>query len=284
MSVARYYSWLTRFQDVVRHVGHDTGQRTLTVHRLLRAAPGAASGDVLHERLLRVLVEGDEARPDESLRVLDAGSGLGGTAFFLHSHLGGRYVGVTLSPRQCERATNEAKRRGLSAACRFTVRSYDDDLRDVLPEGADLIVAIESLAHAPRPAGTVAHLAAFLRPRGRLAIVDDMPAEALRHDDADLAAFRDGWLCPAVAKASTLRAALEAAGLVVAHDEDLTPLIPLRHPHALGRLVRLNRAMYAALRATPARVLLESMHGGLMLERLYRREMMSYRLIVARRP
>ena len=49
-------------------------------------------------------------------------------------------------------------------------------------------------------------------------------------------------------------------------------------------LVRVNRLAAAVLRPTPARVLLDSLHGDLMLERLYRREVMQYRLIIAERP
>ena len=55
MSVPRYYAWLTWLQDAARHVGHDTGQQTLTVHRRLRAASGEISGDVLHHALLAAL-------------------------------------------------------------------------------------------------------------------------------------------------------------------------------------------------------------------------------------
>ena len=51
MSIARYYAWLSRFQDAARGVAHDTGQQTLTVHRHLRADDGSVSGDVLHARV-----------------------------------------------------------------------------------------------------------------------------------------------------------------------------------------------------------------------------------------
>ena len=124
MSLARYYAWLSRFEDASGlFATADTG----TTDR----AP-AAGGQV----------------------VLDAGCGLGGTTFFLQACLGGRYRGITLSPDQAARATAEAARRGLSAMCHFAVRSYHDDLADLLPDGADLIVAIESLAHAPDPPAT----------------------------------------------------------------------------------------------------------------------------------
>jgi SAM-dependent methyltransferase len=282
MSIARYYAWLSRFQDAARGVAHDTGQQTLTVHRHLRADDGTVSGDVLHARVLdavRATAGGATAPPD----VLDAGCGLGGTTFYLQARLGGRYTGITLSETQCTRATAEAARRGLADICHFAVRDYDADLTDLLPSGVDLIVAIESLAHAPDPAATIARLATRLRPGGRLLLVDDVPRDTLAWDDPDFAGFRAGWLCPAVATDATLTAAFAAAGLTVCHDEDLTPRVTARAVVVLESLVLAARAASALLALTPARVLMGALLGGLKLERLYRRGVVRYRLVVAAR-
>ena len=291
MSVARYYSWLSWFQDLARLVAHDTGQHTLTVHRRLRNASGDVSGDVLHDHLLQALhATGTASAPapapaaPPALEVLDAGCGLGGTVFAVHARLGGHFCGITLSPTQAARATAEAARRGVSDACRFVVRDYDTDLRDLVPAGVDLIIAIESLAHAPDPATTIARLASLLRPAGRLLIVDDVPRDVLPDDDADYVGFRRGWLCPAVASDATLAAALARAGLRVCHDENLTPLMPHRGRVQLHLLAWISRGAGALLGRTPVGVLLGALHGGLMLERLYRRELVRYRLVIAQAP
>lgn len=280
MSIARYYAWLSRFQDAARGVAHDTGQQTLTVHRRLRADDGSVSGDVLHARVLDAVraTDGGAMAPAD---VLDAGCGLGGTTFYLQARLGGRYTGITLSDTQCARATTEAARRGLAAVCRFAVRDYDADLSDLLPTGVDLVVAIESLAHAPDPAATIARLATRLRPGGRLLIVDDVPRDTLAADDPDFAGFRAGWLCPAVAGDATLAAAFAAAGLTVCHEEDLTPRLTARRPATLGALLLAARAASVVLAPTPARLLMGALRGGLHLERLYQRGVVRYRLVVA---
>ncbi len=283
MSVARYYAWLSWFQDLARGVAHDTGQRTFTVHRHLVGDDGTTSGDVLHERLLVGLSSTADAATPDSLEVLDAGCGLGGTALFLHARLGGRYTGITLSDTQAARATAEAARRGVTDACRFVVRDYDADLSDLLPDGADLVVAIESLAHAPDPAATIGRLAARLRPGGRLLLVDDVPIDALAHDDPDFAGFRAGWLCPAIARESALTTAFHAAGLTVCHDDDLTPRLAARGAATLTALTAASRAATFLLRPTPAGVLMGALDGGLRLERLYCRRLVRYRLIVASR-
>lgn len=278
MSIARYYAWLSRFQDAAGRLAHDTGQRTLTVHRHLRGDDGTVSGDVLHARVLDAVMATGGAPAD----VLDAGCGLGGTTFYLQARLGGRYTGITLSDTQCARATAEAARRGLAAQCHFAVRDYDADLRDLLPAGVDLIVAIESLAHAPDPAATIGRLAARLRPGGRLLLVDDVPRDTLARDDRDFAGFRAGWMCPAVATDAVLAAAFTAAGLTICHDDDLTPRVRHRHPAAFAALLLAARAGSAVLALTPARVIMGALHGGLLLERLYARGVVRYRLIVAR--
>lgn len=280
MHVAEYYSWLSWFQDVAHRVGHDTGWRTHSVHRRLASPSGEVSADVLHERLSDALADAGLVEP----RVLDAGCGPGGSVFYLHAKFRGRYCGITLSEVQRDRATREAARRGLSAACRFHVRDYDTALDDLLPDGADVIVAIESLAHSADPARSAAHLARALRPGGRLVILDDMPAAGLAPDDPEFVDFRRGWLCPVVADAPTLAAALQSAGLTVRLDEDLTPAMPRRDAGALRRRQHAVRMTLALLGKTPARMLLASLHGGLALERLYQRQVMEYRMLVAERP
>jgi len=278
MSIARYYAWLSRYQDAARGVAHDTGQQTLTVHRHLRADDGTVSGDVLHARVLDAVIATGGAPAD----VLDAGCGLGGTTFYLQARLGGRYTGITLSDTQCARATAEAAGRGLAAQCRFAVRDYDADLTDLLPTGVNLIVAIESLAHAPDPAATIARLASRLRPGGRLLLVDDVPRDTLAWEDRDFSGFRAGWLCPAVATDAALTAAVAAAGLTVCHDEDLTPRMTTRRRASREVLTALSGVGRVLLAPTPARVLMGALHGGLMLERLYARGVVRYRLVVAR--
>lgn len=283
MSVARYYAWLSRFQDVAGRFAHDTGQRTLTVHRRLRGDDGTVSGDVLHARVVAAIHATTHDPSSAALDILDAGCGLGGTIFYLHERLGGHYTGITLSATQAERGSAEATRRGVANTCRFAVRDYDADLADLLPTGVDLIVAIESFAHAPDPVATIGRLAARLRPGGRLLVVDDVPRDTLPRTDRDFAAFRAGWLCPNVATDATLAAALAAGGLVLCHDEDLTPRVSPRHAASREALVCASGMASAWLSRTPARVLMGALHGGLMLERLYGRGVVRYRLMVAQR-
>ena len=286
IELRRYYDWLSRFQRVTSWIGQGGGYQSFTVHRLLTSTdPGVAGADVVHERILGA------AGPDLKVRtttggaprVVDAGCGLGGTIFYLHRRLGGTYDGLTLSATQRARAEREAKRRGVEEACRFHLRSYDDDLQALVPDGADLIVAIESLAHSPEPSRSIANLARTLRRGGRLIVVDDVPHERLPWGDDDFEGFREGWRCRSISGHAALLASMSGAGLTIDADDDLTGLVPLRDPDALERLVKSNRRWRTWAGWTGAAELIDSLHGGLMLERLYRRGLMQYRLVAARR-
>jgi SAM-dependent methyltransferase len=275
--LGRYYDWLGRFQRLAGLVSR-SGDSTLTVHRRLASdRPDVPPHHVVHERLLAALP--GLASP----RVIDAGCGLGGTTFYLQERLGGRYDGVTLSPTQRARAESAARRRGVSESCHFHLHSFDDDLGAVAREGADLIVAIESLAHSPDPPRTIANLARALRPGGRLAIVDDVPADALSWDDPDFRAFRDGWQTEKLAREATLVRAFSDAGLELVRNEDLTPLVLMREEGSLERRLRLSGALLRVLGRSRLGTLLGALDGGLMLERLYARGVMRYRLMVARK-
>ena len=277
--LADYYDWLSRYQRIATWFGLGGGHDTLTVHRLLLAdKPGVSPGHVVHERVLAAL------GPLTAPRAIDAGCGAGGTIFFLQSRLGGQYDGLTLGRVQCSRANREARRRGLTGSCRFHLRSYDSDLADLAHDGVDFVVAIESLAHSNDPSRTIGNLASALAAGGRLILVDDVPCDDLPDDDPDFSAFREGWHCTALARLSTLIEALRAAGLSVERNDDLTPLVRLRDEPTLDRLVRMSRLWTLALGRTPVRVVLDALRGGLMLERLYRRGLMRYRLLLSRRP
>ena len=275
--LGRYYDWLSGFQRLVRWVSQ-SGDQTLAIHRRLDAGrTGVAPQDVVHEKLLAAV--GSMSQP----RVVDAGCGLGGTVFYLHSRIGGRYDGLTLSSTQRARAAKEATRRGVADTCRFHMRSYDGDLDDLVPVGADLVVAIESLAHSTDPARTVGHLARILRPEGCLVVVDDMPGDTLADGDPDFDAFKRDWAVPSLARGAGLETAFRSAGLELAHDEDLTPLVVLRDGKALERRIRIVRGLARLLGTTAAGEFVAFLHGGLMLERLYARQLMRYRILVGRK-
>lgn len=273
--LGEYYDRLTRWTGLSRLVAYGGGREALTSHRAL-ADPRAGSAPTpsrLHDLLIESLP--GTAAP----RVLDAGCGLGGTMIDLARRLGGEAVGITLSDRQAAVARRAIEQAGLAGRVSVRVGSYDAP-----PPGPfDLVLAVESIAHSGDPLRSLTALAGVLARGGRLALVDDLP-EPSAAEDPDLAAFKSGWRCPVLCDAAWYRTALTALGLEIERERDLTSEVRPRTLHAIRRLERLNRLARRARPPAPLRALLDSYMGGLALERLYRRGLMRYVLIVARRP
>lgn len=270
-----YYDRLSHWTAWLTALGYGGGRRTLTAHRAL--ADPRSSGRPTFTRLHDVLAA---ALPSPlGGRVLDAGCGLGGTMLDLAARGSATFVGLTLSEQQAAVARRAAAKAGLARRIDVRVESYDAP-----PAGPfDAVIAIESLAHSAQPAATVAALAACLAPGGLLAIVDDVPKPAAR-GTRDLAIFQSGWRLPALPSAAELDAALERCRLALATDQDLTGDVRPRTLARIARLEALNRALYRVAPTAGLRSMLDSYHGGLALERLYRHGLMNYRFVVARKP
>lgn len=274
-NVARYYKWLDRWVRWSRTVRPYSGFDTMTVHRLLNDPESGENGPfVIH----RLMLEGLEL-PAEP-RVLDAGCGYGGTALDLLPKIGGRWLGLTVSPIQLGRARNEAARRGFGDRLRFALQSYDAPLTETF----DLVIAIESLVHSSDPHATVANLAGALAPGGYFVLVDDMPIENVPTTLLDdVAEAKRMWRCPVMPTESGWRAAFAAAGLDVVRSKDLSPLIYHRPVEEMTRLIERDRRRAWWFGWSGLRIIPEANVGGLLLERLAVAGVMQYRLLVGRK-
>jgi SAM-dependent methyltransferase len=268
-----YYDRLSRWTAILARVGYGGGRSTLTAHRAL--ADPLAGGRPTFTRLHDIVAS---ALPSPLQgRVLDAGCGLGGTMLDLATRGTATFMGLTLSPQQAALAERAIRKAGLGDRIAVRIQSYDNP-----PDGPfDAVIAIESLAHSLEPSATLAALTARLAPGGLLAIVDDMP-EAAARDSRDLALFQSGWRLPALMSAAELTAALEHRGLTIVDERDLTADVRPRPLARIAQLETLNRALRRLSPSAALSAVLDSYHGGLALERLYRQTLMSYRLVVAR--
>lgn len=273
------YDWLSRFNLLAnwRLFGHPRAD--LTMHKTLRI-PEELQGS--YGKAEQRLYIADRALAAAGLppgpRVLDAGCGFGGTVFRWQERAGGSYDGLTLSPVQWKVACSEARRRGLERECRFHLRSYDEPIAETY----DAVVVIEALIHSPGFERTVANLVSALRPGGRLVLAEDIPRdEAL--GDPDLEVIRALWAIGTVPTASTYRRVLAGQGMRVLHDEDLSAGFQTRSPAELDASEARYRKARALLPLAGARIVLDAYLGGLALERLYQRDRVRYRLIVAER-
>jgi len=271
-----YYDRLSAWTRLANLVGYGGGHRDRLVHRALvdpraggRATP-ARLNDIVAERVAAGTLP-------EAPRLLDAGCGFGGVMLDLVGRIGGTAIGLTLSAVQADGARKAAAHAGLSARVSVLVRDYDDP-----PTGPfDLIVAIESLAHSGDPQRSLEALTSRLAPGGRMVIVDDMPEPGAEGTD-DLARFKAGWQCPVLWNQRRYHDALARLGLA-SDVEDLTIEYRPREMAAIERLEWWNSVACALVPVEAFRAMLASYSGGLSLERLYRRGLMRYVLIAAKK-
>ncbi len=102
--------------------------------------------------------------------VLDAGCGVGGSAIFLAKKFGCKVIGITLSKRQADKATNNAKQKGVAHLAEFRVMDFE---KMTFPDKAfDVIWAIESICHADSKKRFIEEAYRILRKGGRLVIAD----------------------------------------------------------------------------------------------------------------
>lgn len=226
--IADYYDRNTR---VFLRIGASSG--ALALHRGLwdaETANAAAAADAVHTLLAEEAMRRLGRAPR---RILDLGCGVGGSVFALLERFPeATALGVTLSAAQVELARAHADARQRSARARFLQADFESlDGLAADAGGFDLVIAIESLAHA----GAVG--SAFGAARrvmdasdGLLLIVDDTlsPGTLTLAQARSVARFRAGWRLPGLRTADALISHARSAGLDVCLNRNLTPRIRTR--------------------------------------------------------
>ncbi|HET9720869.1 MAG TPA: class I SAM-dependent methyltransferase [Solirubrobacteraceae bacterium] len=204
VTVARHYDALDRFYRELwgEHVHHGLW------------TTGRESVEEATRALVDLVAGWASVRP--GARVVDAGSGYGGTARVLAGEYGCEVVGFTLSGAQAAWARQRGGR------IRYEVRSW---LANGLADNScDAVVAIESLSHMVDKPLAFAEAARVLVPGGRLVLVDwlsaERPSRLARRWLLDPIA-REGHL-PGLHSLAAYQRFVEQAGLAVLHTEDLS--------------------------------------------------------------
>ena len=123
--------------------------------------------------------------------VLDAGCGVGGSSIFLASMLGCRVTGITLSERQREQATANAKKKDIGDLVDFRVMNYA--ATDFPDASFDVVWGCESICYADDKEQFIKEAYRLLKPGGRLVVADGFVSAFENNDNTIIRRWLDGW-------------------------------------------------------------------------------------------
>jgi ubiquinone/menaquinone biosynthesis C-methylase UbiE len=134
----------------------------------------------------------DTAEVKEGSRILDAGCGVGGSAFYLAEEKKAKVTGITLSEKQLEYAIRKSKELNLTELVNFRLEDY---LRtSFAPETFDLVWAIESVTSAPDKQKFAREVYRVLKPGGKLIVADYFkPGKDIEDPKNWLKKWQDCW-------------------------------------------------------------------------------------------
>jgi cyclopropane fatty-acyl-phospholipid synthase-like methyltransferase len=182
---------------------------------------GDESADRAQIRLIERLATEAGIRPGS--RVLDVGSGMGGSAIYLAKQLGCDATGLTVSPIQRSWAGTTARLRGLGPHVRFICN--DAETAEFPASSFDIVWSIECTEHLFDKPRFFRRAAGWLRPGGRTAICawlagDEPQTHQQRQQVYEIC---EGFLCPSLGTEAEYTAWMQQAGLRVQSFADFTP-------------------------------------------------------------
>lgn len=219
-----------RNDDIRRHYQAAIGDSDALLAKIGRMIDGLGEGAVTAERLsgldqfhfgglAATATLAKRAGVAPGMRVLDAGSGLGGPSRYLAETYGCDVTGVDLAPVYVAIADLLAQRAGLAAKVRYLV----GDLADTpFPDASFAMVWTQHVVMNIRDRdGVYREFRRVLRPGGTLAFYDvvAVAGAATPHYPVPWAATPEA---SALLDESETRAALDAAGFAVTQWEDVT--------------------------------------------------------------
>ena len=155
-------------------------------------------------------------------RVLDAGSGFGGTSLWLAKEYDAQVVGVNISSDQLARANRYAKKRGLEDLVKFeNVNLLDTRLPS---ESFDIFWAQESLLHILDKKLFLAEAYRLLKPGGRMVIQDSFLFNRVYSckEECHLETISSGGLIPKLPSPDEFITWAKITGFRDIHIEDIS--------------------------------------------------------------
>jgi ubiquinone/menaquinone biosynthesis C-methylase UbiE len=140
-------------------------------------------------RMNEIMMLAADIKPTDN--VLDAGCGVGGSSLFIALKLGCKVTGITLSERQVQQATENAKKKGVKELVNFKVMNYS---ATEFPDSCfDVVWGCESICYADDKDKFIQEAFRLLKPGGRLVVADGFVTEFSNNKHPIIQKWLEGW-------------------------------------------------------------------------------------------
>ena len=164
------------------------------------------------------------ASVQQNSKVMDAGCGVGGAAFFLANQFGCFVDGISLSERQIELAKEHSISLNLQESTHFSVASYYETPFD--NHVFDLIWACESLCYADDKNNFFAEANRILKPGGKIVLSDYFLTEKGKSDDRLLMKrWGDTWAISKFNEMNDFTKSIHENGFQIIENKDFSQQI-----------------------------------------------------------
>ena len=204
--------------------------------------------------------------------VLDAGCGTGFTLFYLHDLFHIRGTGISISSKEVDYARKYTQRNDLGNYLEFELDNYFTHSR---PGSYSRILCIESLKHANNIEETINNLLRNLGQGGTMVIIDDF----IKKDSKTINKQKLLWDSPAFDEEKIYTDIINKNRSYYHNTIDLTEFVPVRPVWKLNLMIFLLSVYKWILLGINTRNI-NTYIGGLILEKLYTRDIISYKAII----
>ena len=231
MELLDYHKRIVEYYNATEHAYRDSWDldNSLAIHygywdEQVRSFPASLV------RMNEVMAEQAGILPGEE--VLDAGCGVGGSSIFLAAVREAAVTGITLSPKQAQQATANAKEKGVEGKLNFQVLDYCST--SFPDQSFDIVWGCESICYACNKEEFIKEAWRLLRPGGRLIVADGFVTAFENNEHPVIRQWLDGWQVNYLETPQRFASLMEEAGFQNISYKDITKFTA----HSSRRLYR----------------------------------------------